>query len=85
MPVPDRFTLAPDFFQCPFCLECYLDTECRHGLFRINDYDETGRAYYICKKCFQKAQTDEKFDEEITARVFKEKLGRLVKIARRKK
>ena len=40
MPVPDTFMIAPDFFECPFCLECYPDTECRHGLFKINDYDK---------------------------------------------
>ena len=80
MPVPDTFMIAPDFCECPFCLECYPNTECRHGLFKINDYDKTGRACYICKKCLQKAQTDRRFDEEITARVFREKLGKLVKV-----
>lgn len=85
MPVPDEFKIAPDFFQCPWCLKDYPDTELMHGFFRKNIADKTGRVYYICKNCFKRAQTDKKFDEEITAKVFKERLGRLIEVAKEKK
>lgn len=80
MPVPDEFIIAPDFFQCPFCLKDYPDTEMKHGFFRKNETDKEGRTYYICKKCFARAQEDKKFDDEITTRVFREKLGRKIRI-----
>ena len=80
MPVPDTFVIAPDFFQCPFCLKDYPDTECKHVLFRINDTDKVGRYYICCKKCFNKANIDKRYDNTITNRVFNEKLGRLVRI-----
>lgn len=80
MPVPDEFKIAPDFFVCEFCNKGYPDTERRTALFRIKDTDNVGRAYYICNTCFQKAQDDKSFDDEITAKVFRENLGRKVRI-----
>lgn len=80
MPVPDTFVIAPDFFQCPFCMKDYPDTDMKHGFFRKNITDKEGRVYYICKTCFNKAQSDEKFDKKITDKVFNENLGRFIRI-----
>lgn len=80
MPIPDLFFRAPDFFQCPWCLKDYQDTELKHGFFRVNDDDQIGRVYYICKNCLDKAEKNKQFEKRITNKVFKNKLGRVVKI-----
>lgn len=82
MPVPDRFEIAADFGVCNFCNKSYSDISdnFKTVVFRIDEEDKIGRIYECCKNCFEKANSDKKYDDKITAKVFTEKLGRVVRL-----
>lgn len=75
MPVPDTFTLAPDFGQCGICRKNYTDDEFVH-IKVVNDRNNKAvRFYEICRNCREKCRTDPQYEAYVTDKVFNLSLG----------
>ncbi len=78
MPVPDEFIIAPDFTICEYCGKSYADTnENIHRVLIGNNGEE--RVFVACIHCIEKAKIDKDYENYMTEKTFKEKLGRLLK------
>lgn len=78
MPVPDIFTIAPDFTVCEYCEKSYSDTT--ENMHRIKvEKDGQKRIYVACVRCIEKAGKYKSYDDYMTEKTFNEKLGRQIK------
>lgn len=81
MPIPDIFTIAPDFAVCEYCGKSYPDTT--ENMHRIKvEKDRQKRIYCACVHCIEKAGKDKAYDDYMTEKTFNEKLGRQIKEAK---
>lgn len=82
MPVPDRFEIAHDFQLCEICNKCKSDNEFRHVAVQRSEEITDGIARWcsICENCYQKCKADSDFEKYVTDFVFRNELGRLIKI-----
>lgn len=81
MLVPDEFIRAPDFGLCEMCDKTVPDTAFVHV---IIDNDKPGeenekRWYAICSDCRKRCRKEPAFEKYVTEKVFKLKLGRVVR------
>lgn len=83
MPVPDEFVLAYDYGRCEICGRGNVpDPDFVHV---VVDNDKPGeenekRWYSICKDCHERCRKEPAFEKYVTEKVFKLKLGRVVRI-----
>lgn len=75
MPVPDMFTIAPDFTECVYCGKCYPDTVENIHRIRVEKNGER-RIYIACVNCIERAKSDKAYEDYMTDKTFAEKLGR---------
>ena len=81
MSASETFVIAPDFQFCEICEKSYPDNEFVHVLVS-NDSDcaVQYRRYSMCTGCREKCRVDKEYENYVTNKVFKLKLGLLVKI-----
>lgn len=78
MPVPDTFTIAPDFTVCEYCGKSYVDTaENMHRI--LVERNNERRIFVACVHCIAKAKAEPDYDEYMTDKTFNEQLGRRLK------
>ena len=82
MPVPDEFVIAPDFGLCEICEKDYPDNKFVHVAVDndLSGEEHEKRWLTICAYCREKCRTDSKYEEYVTDKVFKLKLGRRLKV-----
>ena len=83
MPVPDEQKLCDDWGQCDICEKDHPLGETAHVIVDDENPDARLRNYRyvgICKPCREKCKADREFEKSVVKKVFKEKLGRPVKV-----
>lgn len=87
MPVPDEFLLAPDFGLCEMCNKTVPDTNFVHVIVNNDNPREENekRWYEICKDCRERCRNEPAFEKYVTEKVFKLRLGRVVRVRRKDK
>lgn len=81
MPVPDEFVLAPDFRLCEICGQTKPDTDFCPVIINNDKPGEENekRLYSICSECRERCRNEPAFEKYVTEKVFKLKLGRVVR------
>ena len=78
MPVPNMFTIAPDFTVCEYCNKTYADTADNMHRIKVEKGGKS-RIYVACVHCIERAKNDRAYEDYMTDKTFNEKLGRQIK------